>query len=182
MGIGDHRKVLLYRLVQLVRELFPQVHTHCPYALDVKGIDPEDHLLFKALVHTLTVLNRSSRQTPCQRIVSTRSEVLNALQLVVCPQHRLTAQVLESYDALVARFGTAAFTYVQAASALSVSRRTAIRRLRVLEVYTLVQQQDRKTGPTWWTLQPYPQTDPPGTSIFEHMQGEWKDYVGFIEL
>ena len=174
MGIGNNRKIQLYRFIQIVKSLYPHAKSHCPYQLHINSLDLEDQLLLAQLTHSLTVLNQSYTQDG--KLISTASDIANALQLLLPHQNRLTPRILTLYDQLKHHFARQPFYYEQACSKLKCSKTSLKRYLKPLLLHELV----RKHRLNQRAL--FEVTPNRNTSLFEEMQGEWKDYQGFVEL
>jgi hypothetical protein len=179
----DH-ETLLYHLARIVRELHPNQLSHNPYDIGMikHSMSVEDQLLFKDLLHAITLLNAPSRNTRKEAIISSPSDFINAMQLVIPKELLIDIKCINAHQKLLDSFGKNPFSYVDGARCLKMSRPSFIRRLRPLLLQgMIIKLEERKENKTYFqVIDAYPNND--AQELFEEMQGEWKDFLGFIEF
>jgi len=187
MGIG--KRLLLHRLNTIIKALFPNHHTKNPYQIEqietIKNLDLEDKILLKELVHSITLLNGFSRINNENQITSTRTDLVNALQLTLPKELQLTQKNLEIHSKLSAIFKEQPFDYVSAGSRLKTSKTTLKRQFRPLIAHGLIKQlPSKESSRALFQIIKITEKTELNTSqeIFETMQGEWKDFIGFVEF
>jgi DNA-binding MarR family transcriptional regulator len=189
MGIGkENRKLLLYRLTTIIKALFPHQNTYNPHQEQqevTKYLDQEEQLLFNELVHSITLLNGFSRINNQNQIISTKTDLVNALQLTLPKELQLTQKNLNIHSKLSEIFDSSTFDYVSAGSRLKTSKTTLKRQFRPLIAHGLIKQlPSKESSRALFQIIKITEKTELNTSqeIFEIMQGDWKDFIGFVEF
>lgn len=187
MGIG--KRLLLHRLNTIIKAIFPNHHTKNPYQIEqietIKSLDLEDKILFNELVHSITLLNGFSRINNQNQIISTKTDLVNALQLTLPKELQLTQKNLNIHSKLSEIFESSTFDYVSAGSRLKTSKTTLKRQFRPLIIHGLIKQlpSENSKRALFQTIKITEKTElNTSQEIFETMQDDWKDFVGFVEF
>ena len=188
MGTGKPpetlRKLLLYRLSRLVRALYPTAVTQNPYRdhspTAYYSLDAEDQLLFEDLLHSITVLNGYGRLTGSHELVSTRSDFLSALQLVLPRELQLTPRMMDVHEQLQSVYGDQPFTYMEACSRLKLSRTSLKRLLKPLLFHRLMVKYKPQSGQVRLRVVATDRDYLP--TIFDQIHEPWRDYQSFTEF
>jgi len=182
MGIGkETRKLLLYRLIRLVKALYPTTRTNNPYQSQLSTyLELEDQLLCKDLIHVLTILNGHSRLTD-KELTSTQTDYLNALQMILPRELQLTPKVLAIHEQLLGIYEESPFTYIESCSRLKTSKTVLKRILRPLLLHGLAEKCKPDKG-TKILIRVLKSSTKHETSMFDQAHEAWKDYKGFVEL
>lgn len=183
----EEKRLLLYRLTRIIKALYPTKKTQNPFNQQKQEItqhlDPEDTILLSDLLHCLTLLNGNSRINEKGELISTQTDWLNAVQLILPEELKLTPKILNAWERLKEAIGERPFDNVEACSRLKLSQQTFKRYKKPLLLHGLIIQQ-RTKGKARALFQIVNINPVPNTSqqIFEDMQGEWKNFVGFMEF
>lgn len=182
----EEKRLLLYRLTRIIKSLHPTKRTQNPFRTEksmiIEHLDAEEMILFEDLVHGLTLLNGNARMNQAGELISTQTDWLNALQLILPPELKLTPKIIKAWEQL-AVFGDRSFDYIEASSRLKISQKTLQRYLKPLMLHGLVIQHRTRINARA-KFQRVNANPKPDTSqqLFEDMHGEWKDFVGFVEF
>ena len=183
----DKKRLFLYQLIRLVKEICPNKITQNPFESELRKLDfltIEEQLLIKDTLHSLTLINSNSRINEEGILISTQSDFLNALHLVIPNDLRLDIKVGEFHHQLLKEFKNQPFTYLEAMVKLRITKSTLKRRLKPLLIRNMViKLEETETKKAEFIAQELPKTTiEPKESTFETMLGEWKDFVGFVEF
>lgn len=171
----------------MVKEICPSKTTQNPFETELKKLDfltIEEHLLIKDTLHSLALINSNSRTNEEGVLISTRSDFLNALHLVIPNDLRLNEKVPDFHSQLLQEFKSQPFTYLEAMVKLRITKSTLKRRLKPLLIRKLViKLEETDTKKAEFVTNELPKNSSEfKESTFETMLGEWKDFVGFIEF
>jgi len=137
----DQKRLFLYQLIRLVKEICPNKTTQNPFESELEKLDfltIEEHLLIKDTLHSLTLINSNSRTNEEGVLISTQSDFLNALHLVIPNDLRMDIKVGEFHYQLLKEFKNQPFTYLEAMVKLRITKSTLKRRLKPLLIRKLV--------------------------------------------
>lgn len=182
---SENRLLLLHEWVQIVTALNPHQRTQNPYQETLTQLTAhltiKEQLLHQSLVHSITLMNKHGRTNEKGELISTESDNLNALELLLPAEQQLTTKTLGIHSQLRKTFKDTPFTYVEACSRLKLSHSTVKRLLRPLLLYGLIEK-GRSSDSTKTILRAIDKTTSQSQELFEEMQGEWVDFRGFVEL
>ena len=185
---SDRSKILLYHWVRIIKRFSPHKRTENPYWQETQTLSEhlslEDKLLFHDLLHSITLINAQSRQNDQKQLISTQADFINALQLIQPQTQRSNLKTLNTHEKLRSIFQEKAFTYLDACTRLRTSKSTIKRTFKSLLVQGLLIKLDRtQEKKTLFQAIPIKQViQEPIQSMFETMQGDWKDFIGFVEF
>jgi hypothetical protein len=186
---GAEKKILMYELVHIVEELFPNKRTENPYfettQNHAQGLPLEEQLLFHKLIHSLTLLNKQCRINPTKQYFATSEEdVVNILHLFKPELAENPRKVFAFYDDLKAKFQENFFTKEQAQAFSKTSKRSTERYLQQLITYDLAQREPGRIGNqrAKYKLKIKEKRKPNPKSIYEEAFEEFEDFKGFIDL
>ena len=183
MKSPDNNRLILYQLIRLIQEISPKKKVQNPYTDQIENLNflnPEDHLLFHDLLQAITQLNAHSRTNEAGQLIATESDMLNALQLL----QPIDIKSVQTHEQLLHHFKDKPFTCLDAQVRLRMTETTLKRRFKTLLARKMLTKLPEKSMfKHLFLVNPFHQL-PPITeeSTFETMQGEWKDFVGFVEL
>jgi len=177
----------LYQWIRLVKEICPNRITQNPFKEELQKLNfltIEEQLLIKDTLHSLTLINLNSRTNEEGVLISTQSDFLNALHLVIPNDLRLDIRVGKFHHKLLQEFKQRPFTYLEAMVKLRITKSTLKRRLKPLLIRKLViKRAETETKKAEFVAQELAQIQTEtNESIFDTMQDEWKDFVGFVEF
>ena len=183
----NRKRLFLYQWIRLVKEICANKTTQNPFESELEKLDfltIEEHLLIKDTLHSLTVINSNIRTNEEGVLISTQSDFLNALHLVIPNDLRLDEKAIDVHSQLLKEFKNQSFTYLEAMVKLRITKSTLKRRLKPLLIRKLViKLEETETKKAEFVAQELPKTTiESNESTFETMLGEWKDFVGFIEF
>ncbi|MCP4456945.1 MAG: hypothetical protein GY816_02795, partial [Cytophagales bacterium] len=143
-------------------------------------LNPGDQLLFHDLLQAITQLNAHSRTNETGQLIATESDMLNALQLL----QPIDIKSVQTHERLLHYFKNQPFTCLDAQVRLRISETTLKRRFKTLLARKMLTKlQEKSMFKHLFRVNPFHQLPPIiEESTFETMQGEWKDFVGFVEL
>ncbi len=179
----QENRLILYQLIRLIQEISPKKKVQNPYENQIQNLsflNPEDQLLFHDLLQAITQLNAHSRTNEAGQLIATESDILNALQLL----QPIDIKSVQTHERLLHHFKDQPFTCLDAQVRLQMTEGTLKRRFRTLLARKMLTKLPEKSmSKHLFRVNPFQQL-PPITeeSTFETMQGEWKDFVGFVEL
>ena len=180
------RQLRLYRLTRLIREIYPNISVKNPYRqsqnIITDMLNEDELLLFNDVMEGITLLNAESRKTSERTLESTEQDYLNALRLVMPRENMLSETYIDHHRSLRERFGEEGFTYLEARHYLRKSMSGVKRIFNVLELYGLLKRHHPKYGRAIFWVMEKEVEDKGHMELFEEMQGEWKDFVGFVEF
>lgn len=186
---NTHRKeLLLYHWVRIIRELYPHIRTENPYQAELEALTEylnlDQKLLFNDVLHSITLINAHSRRNETKQLISTHADFMNALQMVTPIESQLTIQSIEAHEKLSSIFKENPFTYLDACTRLRVSKTSFRRIMKPLILRGLLTKlSETREKKALFQIQTIkvdhqePELDP-----FETMQGDWKDFQGFVEF
>lgn len=183
----EEKRLLLYRLTRIIKALYPTKKTQNPFDQQqqeiTRHLDLEDMILLTDLLHCLTILSGNSRINEAGELISTQTDWLNAVQLILPQELQLTPKILNAWEQLKEAIGERPFDNVEACSRLKLSQQTFKRYKKPLLLHGLIIQKKTKGNARSLfqivNINPVPNTS---QQLFEDMQGEWKDFLGFIEF
>jgi hypothetical protein len=145
-------------------------------------LNEDELLLFNDVMESITLLNAESRKTSGRTLQSTEQDYLNALRLVMPRENMLSETYIDYHRSLRERFGEEGFTYLEARHYLRKSISAVKKTFNILEMYGLLKRHHPKHGrATFWVMEREVE-DNGHMELFEEMQGEWKDFIGFVEF
>ena len=182
-----NRKILVYRLVSIVKELCKGVTVKHGYTakqeLLKENLDSEELLLFEGALKAITLLNGFGRQLEKRTLYSSEEDFMNALALVVPKGLQLDGKMLDVHAKLLKEYGRNGFTNTEAQETLKVSRRHLLRLLNPLLLHGLAEKQTLKSGRVKLYVKALVNSKEESyQETFEEGQGDWKDFVGFVEM
>jgi hypothetical protein len=180
------RQLRLYRLTRLIREIYPNTPINNPYRnnqnIITEMLNEDEKLLFNDVLESITLLNGEGRKASGRTLQSTEQDYLNALKLVMPKENMLSETYLDHHRHLREQFKDEGFTYLEARHYLKKSMSGVKRIFNVLELYGLLKRHHPKHGrATFWVMEKEVE-DKGHMELFEDMQGEWKDFIGFVEF
>ena len=183
------KKVLLYELQQIIKALYPSLKTVNPYQTQIqqylKDLPIKEKLLYNEIVHSLTLLNKRSRINEHQKIITSKTDILNAMQLLDFEQLPKQKQSLEIHEKLYKKYKNKPFTKLDAQVYLRKSK-TTIRRyfmdLQQLELVEKINQKKQFRDLYQVKRKPTNYQEKETRSIFEQAFEEWEDYQGWTDL
>jgi len=183
----SQKRLFLYQWNRLVEEICPNKATQNPFYSELEKLDfltIEEQLLIKDTLHSLTLINSNSRTNEEGILISTQSDFLNALHLVIPNDLRLDEKAIDVHLQLLKEFKNQPFTYLEAMVKLRITKSTLKRRLKPLLIRKLiVKLKETETKKAEFVARELPKNSIESQeSIFETMLGEWKDFVGFVEF
>jgi len=141
----EEKRLLLYRLTRIIKALYPTKKTQSPFDQQkqeiTRHLDPEDMILLTDLLHCLTILNGNSRINEAGELISTQTDWLNAVQLILPQKLKLTPKILNAWEKLKEVIGERPFDNVEACSRLKISQQTFKRYMKPLLLHGLIIQQ-----------------------------------------
>ena len=183
-----HEKNLLYELYSIVKKLYPYRKTTNPYEEQIADYLTElsitEQLLFEHILHSLTIINQKGRLKEKQTVISSQTDVLNALELVLEPQRILPNQkALESYDLLYKKYQNNPITLLDAQVVLRKSQTSIKRYFKSLEKLQLLESLSQRRGSKYqYRLLQKTDNKQVKQSIYEQAFEEWEDYQGFVDI
>ena len=183
----NQKRLFLYQWIRLVKEICPNRITQNPFEVELEKLDfltIEEHFLIKDTLHSLTLINSNSRTNEEGVLISTQSDFLNALHLVIPNDLRMDIKVGKFHHQLLKEFKNHPFTYLEAMVKLRITKSTLKRRLKPLLIRKLIiKLEETETKKAEFVARELPKNPIESTeSTFETMLGEWKDFVGFVEF
>ncbi|MFY0602077.1 MAG: hypothetical protein JXR03_20550 [Cyclobacteriaceae bacterium] len=179
----ERKLLLLHEWTQIIQSLYPHKSTQNPYQNHLTQLTEhltiKEQLLHQSLVHSITLMNKHSRMNERGELISTESDNLNALYLLLPPEAQLTPKNLTIYSTLKATYQDQPFTYVEASSRLKLSHSTVKRLLRPLLLYGMIEKA-RSQDSTKTQLRVIDTTQDQSEEFFAEAQGEWKEFRGFV--
>lgn len=185
------QKILLYEWIHQVRLLYPRKAVFNPYSDQLTNLGYEvkrkDQLLLCETVKSVTLLNQHSREVEGGKIMSTREDVVNGLQLFLSVVYGLQKPCMQFYHLLGTHFSRGVFSYQDVCLKLKISYSTAKRKLYPLLAFGLVEKTgDKLCGKELMQLgegllKNNCEVDKP-EDIYQEAFSEWADYSGFIEF
>ena len=183
------KKVLLYELQQITKALYPTIKTINPYQEQIqhylKDLPIKEQLLYSEIVHSLTLLNKQSRINEHQKIITSKTDILNAMQLLDLEQLPKQNQSLEVHEKLYKKYKNKAFTKLDAQVYLRKSKST-IRRyfidLKQLELIEKLSQKENYRALYQVKRKPIIYQEQETRTIFEQANEEWENYQGWTDL
>lgn len=179
---------LLHHWVRIIQELYPNTRTENPFQKELNSFSEiltlEEKLLFHDVLHCITLINAHSRQSSTKQLISTQTDFMNALQMVLPEGSKLTLKAIEIHKQLTTLFKDQPFSYLDACTRLRISKSTLKRIMKPLLIRGLIiKQNETKEKKTLFQAIKIDVThEEPQLNPFETMQGDWKDFVGFIEF
>lgn len=185
------QKLLLYEWVYQVRKLYPQHEVFNPYgsqltALSSRVTSSESTLLYET-VNCMTLLNQYSRSHEGMRIMSSREDVINGMQLFLTLICGFQKSTLRFYASLSEHFTDTSFSYQDVCLKLNCGYSTAKRKLSPLLTVGFVEKTNQKSrskhlmqltqGLLTSESSPADEED-----IYREAFSEWADYIGFVEF
>ena len=185
----DEKKILLYELSQIIKALYPSVKTVNPYQEQIQeylnDLPVKEQLLYKEIVHCLTLLNKQSRISERQKIITGKTDILNAMQLMDFKQLPNQNQSLEAYEKLYKKYKNKPFTKLDVQVYLRKSKSTIRRYFIDLKQLELIEKLNEKENyRALYRLKRKQQLFPEQEtkSIFEQANEEWENYQSWTDL
>ncbi len=185
----DEKKILLYELLQIIKALYPNVKTVNPYQEQIQeylnDLPVKEQLLYKEIVHGLTLLNKQSRISERQKIITGKTDILNAMQLMDFKQLPNQNQSLEAYEKLYKKYKNKPFTKLDVQVYLRKSKSTIRRYFIDLKQLELIEKLNEKENyRALYRLKRKQQLFPEQEtkSIFEQANEEWENYQSWTDL
>lgn len=183
-------KLEIFRLVQIIKEIEPHTPTKNPYQNtfenQIKHLDIEEKLLLKELIHCLTILNATSRETQKKTLISTREDNLNALEILLPKKLKITQKIITFKEQLEHLYSNTVFEKQEAIKHLKMSNTRFITYVQVLIKHGLIQhigyedRNFRKNCSLYQLITPK-EYIAEKENIWETVFEPYKDINGFIE-
>jgi len=185
----EQKKVLLYELQQITKALYPKLKTVNPYQAQTQhylnDLPITEQLLYKEIVHSLTLLNKQSRLNEHQKIITSKTDILNAMQLLGLEQLPKQNQSLEAHEKLYKKYQNKPFTKLDAQVYLRKSK-TTIRRyfidLKQLELLEKTNQKKEFRDLYQVKRKSIIYQEKETRSVYQQAFEEWEDYQGWTDL
>ena len=147
----EARKILLYELVGIIEELYPNKQTDNPYfeasQKQIKSLTLEEQLLFHKLLHVLTILNKQSRLSPTGKGFETaREDIINVLHLFKPELSENPQNMLLFLDKVKEKFKKEWFSKKDLHTAFNIPNRTLERYIHQLLAYDMLLLNKGKVG------------------------------------
>jgi hypothetical protein len=185
----ENKELLLYQWVRIVREIFPRTRTENPYQNELKALSQKleltETMLLEDLIHTITLTNKNSRENDQGELITTREDLLNAVQLITPKSKRMTPKSVEILERLKAVFKDEPFTWLQATIALKTSESSIKRNLAPLLVngHIIKLAEKRRKKKLLQIAQPEELLqNPKEENMFLEAMGDWTEFQGFVDL
>jgi len=186
----ENKELLLYQWVRIVREIFPRTRTENPYQNELKALSQRleltETILLEDLIHTITLTNKNSRENERGELITTREDLLNAVQLITPKSKRMTPKSVEILERLKAVFQDEPFTWLQAIIALKTSESSIKRNLAPLLAngHIIKLAEKRRNKKLLQIAQPEEILQDPKEeeNMFLEAMGDWTEFQGFIDL
>jgi hypothetical protein len=185
----ENKELLLYQWVRVVREIFPRTRTENPYQNELKALSQKleltETMLLEDLIHTITLTNKNSRENDQGELITTREDLLNAVQLITPKSKRMTPKSVEILERLKAVFKDEPFTWLQATIVLKTSESSIKRNLAPLLAngHIIKLAEKRRKKKLLQIAQPEELLqDPKEENMFLEAMGDWTEFQGFVDL
>lgn len=181
----EEKKILLYELQLIIKKLYPGTKTINPYQDTVdhylNRFDLKEYLLYQEVLHAITILNQRSRLIEHKKVVSSQTDIVNALELLqILP---IDQQSIESYNLLYKKYKTTPFTSLAAGRTLKKSRTTVYRHFKSLLALGLLEKtQQRQYSKPLYRLLENLYAEVKKENIYQEAMEQWNDFTGFTEL
>ena len=184
-----NKKILLYRLVQIIEELYPNRRTKNPYFEQfneqLQGLEIDEQLLYHKLLHCYTLLNKQTRiYENSHTVASSKEDIINVFQFFK-NDYQINAQKLYNfYNELEKTFRKEAFSKLEIQVRLRANKRFVERCLGQLQVYGLLKCVFRETAKqSKYQLQSNDyKIENQVQDYFAEAFEEWEDFKGFVEF
>jgi len=182
------KKILLYELQNIIKELYPNKTTVNPYKENIQDYLQQLHIteqiLFNNLLHTITLINWRGRLKQKQTIISSQTDIVNTIELIQNEALPINQRAIESYHKLYERYGNKAITLLDAQIVLQKSQTSIKRYFNTLRKLQLLEKTESKQGlkHQYKLLKKPIQKEENNQSIYDQVFEQWKDYKGFTDL
>jgi hypothetical protein len=142
-------------------------------------------MLLEDLIHTITLTNKNSRENDQGELITTREDLLNAVQLITPKSKRMPPKSVEILERLKAVFKDEPFTWLQATIALKTSESSIKRNLAPLLVngHIIKLAEKRRKKKLLQIAQPEELLqNPKEENMFLEAMGDWTEFQGFVDL
>jgi len=190
MKVIEKHRLYLYEFVRLTKALYPNQVTSHVFKEELTKLAHiytlSELFLIEDLIKAITLINQKDRTKEKQTVLSTLEDFNNAKEMMLPQEYKLSQNNLESLLKLKNRFGTKQFGYTDLCVIIQKSYSVAkilIKKLRannyIIKHIHPTNSNDVSFSINYNSLQ----TEEPKRkeNIFEIMQGDWKDFDGFIE-
>ena len=184
----EQKKVLLYELQNIIKQLYPNKRTINPYQEHIQDylqqLPITEQLLFNNLLHTITLINQRGRLQEYSKIISSQTDILNTIELLQNDTLAINQNAIESYHKLYKRYQEKAITLLDAQIVLHKSQTTIKRYFKALQKLQLVEKVKQKQGlkHLYKLLKKPQQKETNNQSIYQQAFEQWNDYKGFTDL
>ena len=185
----EYRNLLLNELIRITQALCPNKSVENPFKPETQAIsrrlEIQESLLLEDLLQSITLLNQSNRKNGSGKLISTETDFVNALELIMPQGEQLRTKQIEIIETLGDKFGSQGFTYQEAGLILRKSISTLKRYFAPLIAHKLLEptQEYKDKKRLFRLLEPEERTEKQQEeSMHEIAMGDWKDFVGFVEL
>jgi len=181
------KKILLYELQNIIKELYPNALTINPYQENTQDylqqLPITEQLLFNNLLHTITVLNGRGRLKENTKIISSQTDILNTIDLLQNEALPINQNAIESYHKLYDRYGIKAFTLLEAQMVVRKSQTTTKRYFNALKKLQLIEKTNSKQGlkHQYRLIKKTSQIIEEPQSIYDQVFEEWQDFNGWVD-
>jgi hypothetical protein len=194
---NETKELLLYQWVRIVKEIFPRTRIENPYQSELASLseklDITERFLLEDLLEAITLMNKSSRENEQGELITSKEDLLNAIQLITPKGKRITSKSLDILGRLETVFEGESFTYHQALTALKVSHSTIKRQLApLIKNGDIIRLKDQKQGfnNNRALLQLvlskesliHQEEEIEEENMFSEAMGEWTEFQGFVDL
>lgn len=185
-----NRTVLLYEFTRIIIAIYPKKQTTNPFTEATeklcKKLSISDYLLFTDTLHCLTLLNGISRENSSGDLISSREDILSAIQLLMPDSMCINTTYGSNFETLRQSFKKSPFTYLEASMLLKCSHSSIKRKLSPLISHGLIEKTNLKSGNRMLlklnsSVEELPQSEP-FLSAFESAFEQWQDYKGFVDF
>ena len=190
MKVIEKHRLYLYEFVRLTKALYPNQVTSHVFKEELTKLAHiytlSELFLIEDLIKAITLINQKDRTKEKQTVLSTLEDFNNAKEMMLPQEYKLSQNNLESLLKLKNRFGTKQFGYTDLCVIIQKSYSVAkilIKKLRannyIIKHIHPTNSNDVSFSINYNSLQ----TEEPKRkeNIFEIMQGDWKDFDGFID-
>ena len=190
MKVIEQHRLYLHEFVRLTNLLYPNQTTHHTFKVELVELahiySLSELLLIEDLIKAITLINQKDRAKNKHTILSTLEDFTNAKEMMLPQEYKLSQNNLESLLKLKNKFGREQFDYRELAIVIQKSHsvtKILVNKLKannyLIKHVHPTNSNDVSFSINYDSLQfEEPKEE---ENIFEIMQGDWKNFDGFIE-